>query len=136
MALANYYLNEMNNKEMCLNVLKTMEQRIPRENVMLDYRLTYNIATSYLGAGDMNTFKTLAQEIEREALKKIADKPRDVSGYYNPYTILKMTYENGGEYDKEIDLLKRLQTVTGPSQEINSEIERVKHLKDSSSIKK
>jgi hypothetical protein len=136
MALANYYLTEMNNKEMCLNVLKALEQRIPRENVVLDYRLTYNIATLYLGAGDFNTFKTLSQEIEQEALKKINDKPRDVSGYYNPYTILKMTYESGGEYEKEIDLLKRMQNVTGPSQEINSEIERIKHLKDSNTIKK
>ncbi len=136
MALANYYLNDMNNKEMCLNVLKTMEQRIPRENVMLDYRLTYNIATLYLGAGDAATFKILSQEIETEALKRIAEKPRDVSGYYNPYTILKMTYESGGEYDKEIDLLKRMQNVTGPSQEINSEIERIKQLKDGGIIKK
>jgi hypothetical protein len=135
MALANYYINVLNNKEMCIKTLNTMEQRIPKDNVELDYRLTYNIANLYLAAGDVNTYKSLASEVEKEALKRINEKPRDVSGYYNPYVILKMTYENGGEYDKELDLLKRMQSVTGPSQDLNAEMDRVKKLKDSSNIK-
>ncbi len=136
MALANYYVNVMNNKDMCLKTLNAMETRIPKENVELDYRLKYNIANLYMSAGDVNTFKQYSAEIEAEALQKISEKPRDMSGYYNPYMILKLTYENGGEYDKEIDLLKKMQGITGPSVELNNEIERVKRLKDSSLIKK
>lgn len=136
MALASYFLQAANNKEMSIKTLNEMERRIPRANVQLDYRLAYNVATLYFNAGDLATFKTYAAEIEQEALKKIAEKPRDVQGYYNPYVILKMTYENGGEYDKEIDLLKKMQGVTGPNAEIQGELIRVQKLKDSVQNKK
>jgi tetratricopeptide (TPR) repeat protein len=135
MALANYYL-QSGNKEMCIKTLNEMERRIPKANVELDYRLAYNVATLYYSAGDLASFKELAADIEKEALQKIAEKPREVQGYYNPYVILKMTYENGGEYDKEIDLLKKMQGVTGPSAEISNEIARIQKLKDSISVRK
>lgn len=136
MALANYYASVAGNKEMALKTLKTMEQRFPKDNVELDYRLAYNIANIYLAAGDMASFKTFSADVETEALKRISANPRDITGYYNPYVILKMTYENSGEYDKEIDLLKKMQAVSSPSGELNAEIERVKKLKDSTAVKK
>ncbi len=133
--LANYYLNVLNDKNMAIKTLNTLEQRIPRENVQIDYRILFNIANIYYKAGDINTYKLIAPEIINEALKKVAENPKDIRGYYNPYTILQMTYENLGDYDKESDILNKVQQITGPSQEIQGELLRIKKMKDSLAIK-
>jgi len=134
--LANYYLSALNNKDMAIKTLNTLEQRIPRENVKIDYRILFNIANIYHKAGDIATYKILAGEVEIQALKNIAANPRSINSYYNPYTILQITYHNLGEYDKEIDILNKLLSVTGPNQEIQAQIENAKLSKDSLLIKK
>ena len=121
---------------MAIKTLNTLQQRIPRENVKIDYRILFNIANIYHKAGDDATYKTLAVEIESQALKNIAAKPRDINSYYNPYTLLQVTYDNLGEYDKEIDILNKLMALTGPNQEIQAEIEKARRSKDSLLIKK
>jgi hypothetical protein len=102
----------------------------------MDYRLLFNMANIYFKAGDMNTFREMAKEIEKEALDKINENPKNISGYYNPYLILKVIYEYGGEFDKEIDILNRMMSVAGKSQELQDEIVRITKLKDSLSVKK
>jgi hypothetical protein len=136
MQLANYYLAVLNNNAMALRVLNTMEQRLPRSHVNMDYRLKFQLATIYYKAGDINTFRTLSDEIEKEALVIIAENPRNISGYYNPYLLLKALYEYGGDYDKELDILNRMMMVAGKSPEFQAEMDRINKLKDSVNKKK
>ena len=131
MQLANYYLAVLNNNAMALKVLNTLDQRLPRSHVSMDYRLKFQLATIYYKAGDMNTFRVLSDEIEKEALAMIAENPRNIGGYYNPYLLLKALYEYGGDYDKELDILNRMMMVAGKSPEFQAEIDRINKLKDS-----
>lgn len=136
MSLANYYLNVVGDKQNCINTLNVMEQRIPREHAEMDYRLLFNLATLYYNAGDINTYRTIAKEIEPIALQKIVENPRNVNSYYNPYLILKIIYEYSGEYEKEMDILNRMEAVAGNAPELEAEKLRVQKLKDSLLIKK
>ena len=131
MQLANYYMAVLNNNQMALNVLNMMEQRLPRNHVNMDYRLKFQLATIYYKAGDMATFKALSGEIEKEALALIAENPRNIGGYYNPYLLLKALYEYGGDFDKEIDILNKMMVYAGKSPEFQQEIDRINKLKDS-----
>jgi hypothetical protein len=136
MALANYYLTVLGDKQNCINTLNVMEQRIPRSHVEMDYRLLFNLATLYYNAGDVNTFTTIAKEVEPIALQRLAENPRGINSYYNPYIILKILYEYLGEYDKELDILNRMEAVAGTAPELEAEKMRVQKLKDSLLIKK
>lgn len=136
LALANYYATAANNPEMAIRVLKALELRIPRSHISMDYRLLFNMANIHYKAGDMNTFREMAKEIEKEALDKINENPKNISGYYNPYLILKVIYEYGQEFDKEIDILNRMMSIAGKQQELQDEIVRITKLKDSLSVKK
>lgn len=136
MQLANYYLAVLNNNPMALKVLNMMEQRLPRNHVNMDYRLKFQLATIYYKAGDISTFRVLSEEIEKDALAMIAENPRNISGYYNPYLLLKALYEYGGDYDKELDILNRMMMYAGKSPEFQQEIDRINKLKDSVNKKK
>ena len=134
--LASYYTN-LGNNPMAIKVLNTLEQRIPRSHVDMPYWLKYNEATIYLRAGESNEFKKLYDEIEKETLKKIADNPKAISRYDNPYLLLKSIYELAGDYDKEINILRQLEAVYGgKSAEIENEINRIAMIRDSSKLKK
>ena len=135
-SLATYFMNEKNDKENCLKTLRFLDEKFPRDHFAIDYRLLFGEANLYFAAGDFATFKTIAYEYIPEAEKRMLANPRDVNSYYNPYSILKLTYENLGEYDKEIEVLKRLQTVAGNGMDIQNEIARIQKLKDSVSNKK
>ena len=136
MALANYYLSVLGDKQNCINSLNVMEQRIPRSHCEMDYRLLFNLATLYYNSGDIATFKTIANEIEPVALQKLAENPRNVNSYYNPYVILKILYENLGEYNKELDIISRMEIVAGNAPELQAEKMRIQKLKDSLIFKK
>jgi len=136
MQLSNYYMSVLNDNAMAIKVLNTMEQKLPRNHINMDYRLKFQLATIYYKAGDFNSFKALSDEIEKEALVLIAENPRNISGYYNPYLLLKALYEYGGDYDKEIDILNKMMVYAGKSPEFTQEIDRINKLKDSVNKKK
>jgi hypothetical protein len=135
MALANYYLSVSDEKQKCIDVLNVMNQRIPLSHVELDYRLMFNLATLYYNAGDIEQFRSVAQQVETIALQKIAENPRNINSYYNPYVILKVLYEYSREYDKELDILRKMTAVAGNAPELQAEIQRITRLKDSLLVK-
>lgn len=137
MSLANYYLQKEKNPQMCLNTLNELNKKIPYELVPMDYRSLFSLSNLYYTAGDLNTFRTMAGKIEEDALKVLNEHPRvSMNNYFNPYTILKLTYEYLGEYDKEIEILQRMQSMGANSADIQNEILRIEKLKDSLQLKK
>lgn len=132
MALATYYLNVLNDKTNCIKALDVMDQKLPRSLVEMDWRLEFNLANIYYSAGDMAKYEEVAKDVKEEAQKRIIENPNNIQGYYNPYIILKTLYEYSGEYDKEIEILQRIQTIAGGSAaDVQGEIQRVTKLRDS-----
>jgi len=133
--LAIYYMNTNQANQKVIDVLNLMEKRLPRKVLPMDYRILYDIANLYFTVGDLKTYKSIAGDVEKDALKAIADDPRAVTNYYNPYRILLDIYQNLKEYDKGLDLLQKLSNIYPGDNAIKGEIDKLKAIKDSLSIK-
>lgn len=103
----NYAYN--NQKEKASAVIDALKQKIPFNIDNTDFRILFDITNLYSLIGNMDEYKKLAAQIEAKALMMIDSNPSDVTSYYNPYNILLQIYENLGEYDKAINILKKLE---------------------------
>ncbi|GBD91630.1 hypothetical protein BMS3Abin04_02362 [bacterium BMS3Abin04] len=127
--LVNYYLIKEKNKQKALEVLNTMEQKIPREVIPVDYRLLNDIATLYLRAGDFEHYKSIAKDVEKTALKQIENNPTaSLNSPYNPYQLLMEVYDNLKEYDKLVGILEKVQALVPNDPRINQLINRYKKM--------
>jgi len=134
--LAYYYAYEKNEKEKAVAVMDTMESKIPRRLIPLEYPLLNDMATLYKAGGDNEKYIQLIREVEQEALADIEKNPRNFSSRYNPYIMLLGIYEDLGEYQKGIDLLTKLQKLLPEDQGIPQRIEAYKKmLNDSAGVK-
>ncbi len=109
MRLALHYLYTARNKEMVVKTLDEMEKKIPRKIIPIDSRLLHDIASIYREAGDSKEANRMDREIIPYALNRIKNNPRDFQGRYSPYFMLLEIYQNSGEYDKAIDIMRKLQ---------------------------
>ncbi len=123
--LASYY-QAHDQKEKCAATLDIMESRLPVEAIPMDYRGMSYVARLYFLAGAAPQFRRYARMTEKEALMAIAENPRNVSGIYNPYSILLGLYEIGNEYRKSIALLQRLHEMFPDEPAIETQIERLR----------
>lgn len=129
--LALYYQNVGRNND-CVQTLDLMETKLPRKILPLDYRLLFDIASLYNSAGATKQYNELAKEVEKTALQKIEENPRDVSSYYNPYRLLLEIYETQKEYKKALGILNRLQVLFPQDEGLKGQIERFKLLSNQS----
>lgn len=127
--LALYYQNTAQPAK-ALEVLDEMERKIPRKNIKIDYRLLSDIGDLYYAAGGKKQYFAISKDVEVEALKNIELNPKDVSSYYNPYRLLLEIYEKRTEYDKAINILKRLQIYYPDDPSIRSQIDKYNQMKN------
>lgn len=127
--LAIYYMNTGQPNQKVVDVLNLMEKKLPRKILPIDYRVLYDIGNLHFAVGDLTNYKSIAAEVEKEALKTIADNPRGVTNYYNPYRILLDIYENLKEYDKGIALLEKISNMYPGDTQVKSEMDRMKAAK-------
>ncbi|RJP67067.1 MAG: DUF2723 domain-containing protein [Ignavibacteriales bacterium] len=128
MRLAVYYLyNEKNNKE-SVRALDEMEKRIPRDVVKMPYGLEFELSSMYFTAGAIDKYTKMARDIEKIALKQLADNPDSFTDYYNPYRVLSEIYSNLKEYKKGINLFLPLQRRYPDDPGIKAELERFKRM--------
>ncbi len=129
MRLALHYLYEAKNNEMVIKTLDKMEEKIPRDNIEMDYRLLHDIGSLYYSAGEMEQYLDVTADVEREAWKRIEENPADLSNQrYSPYLMLKEIYENLGQYNKLVDLFLRLKAVAPNDPNVNSMLEQYRKL--------
>lgn len=133
--LALYYTGNGNQKEKAIEVLDLMEKKMPRDIMKIDYRYLFDIGNIYYSAGGMKQFNSIAKDVEREALQAIEENPGDASSYYNPYRILMEIYERQNEYEKPINVLKKLQLIYPNDPSIQSQIERLNAMRRDTSKK-
>ncbi len=91
-----------------IQVLDFMQKEIPLDYAKADYRILFDISNIYYAAHRMDRYKELASYVEKSALQRISTNPREITSYYNPYTLLLQVYENLEEYGKAIDILNKL----------------------------
>ena len=126
--LASYYQDQLKDNDLAVKTLDVMEKKIPRENIRIDYRLLYNVATIYFNAGDLDKFKKIALEIEPIALANLKSSINEASSPFNPYSILTDIYIKLKEYDKAVDILNRLKAYYPNDRGLQNEIERLKQM--------
>ncbi len=106
-----YHSNITQNKEKALASLDRMEALIPRSKIPMGWELESDIASFYNRLGRTEKYNELMAEIEPECLRAIDRGEYNVNSAYSPFRVLLELYDNRKEYQKAIDLLKRLQTI-------------------------
>ncbi len=106
--LALHYLYVKKDNDKVIEILDMMNKKMPKEIIPIDYRFENDIANIYFSVGAIEQYKYYARDVEKHALAEIERNPLDVSSDYNPYFILKQIYDNLKEYDKFLDVLRKL----------------------------
>ncbi|MGE5499130.1 MAG: tetratricopeptide repeat protein, partial [Syntrophothermus sp.] len=127
--LAVYYLNVTNQKDMVIKTLDEMEKKVPREVVDIDFRHLITIGNIYLSAGANDRYAQIAKEIEPIAWRNMSTDAASMQNPYNSFRVLEDLYVNLKQYDKAIEVLKRLQAAYPDDPGIQSEIARISKLK-------
>jgi hypothetical protein len=134
MSLAYYYINH-NEKQLAINTLNEMQEKMPRNVIGIEYRLLYNIANIYYGAGKIDKAEELFADVEKEAVKDMEENPTNLTSYFSPYRILLDLYEKEREYGKLTDIWERIQVYYPNDPTVKANIERysklAKSLRDS-----
>ncbi len=117
--LALYYEN-INQKDKAIAVLDTMQVKIPRNTINLDFRIYNEIGVIYLNAGEKDKYKKIADEVESEAQNALKENPSDLS----PYRVLIDIYQNLGENRKLLDLWRHIQTMYPDDPTVKANVEK------------
>lgn len=126
--LALFELYSEKDNEKVIQVLDKMDEKIPHKLIPVDYRLLNDVANLYYTAGEKVKYEKYAREIEKEAMNDLETNGFRPTGDYNPYLILKQVYDNLGEYDKFLELLKRLKTAVPTDPTIDRLIDQYQRL--------
>lgn len=137
--LALHFKYEKRDNEKVIETLDKMEEHMPRDVIPMDYRIKFDLSTLYYEAGGMEQYREIAAELEAEALRRLETNPESQSSY-NPFRILYNIYNNLGEYQKAIDVLERLQSLSPQrAQSVDQLIDQLKQQmqqRDSSEMNK
>lgn len=107
--VALYHGNVTNNAERAIAALDRMEKLIPRSKIPLGWELASDVAAFYQRLGRPDKYKELIAEVEPQCLEAIERGEYNMNSYYNPFRVLLEIYENRNDYQKAIDILRRLQ---------------------------
>jgi len=118
------YMQHHNEKQEAVAMLDRMEYLIPRKHIKMDYRLAFDIGNIYQDCGSYDKYKTLATDIEKEALIALEENPSDYTSYYNPYRLLLEMYDKTGQYQKAIDILNKVKVYVPNDPSIPAQIEK------------
>jgi hypothetical protein len=123
--LAMSYANTKNDLVSSASVLDRMEQIIPRAKYPMGWELESDLALFYHRVGKMENFNLLADDVQSECERLIAEGKANVNSYYNPYRVLLDLYDTRKEYRKEHDLLATLNQTYPNTPELKNRLEQV-----------
>ena len=129
--LAAYYMNFSHDAKKAVDILDRMDALIPIKKTPLGWEYAMNIATIYHMAGRSDRVKELSSSIEPECLNLINSGEVNTNTYLNPFRALLELYDMTKEYDKEIGLLQKLQTLYPNDPGVKQRIQALEQLKAS-----
>ena len=109
--MALYHANVTNNKEKSLAALDRMEKLVPRSKIPMGWELTSDVASFYQRLGRVDQYNQMIAEVEPECVRAIERGEYNMNSYYNPFRVLLEVYESRKEYQKAIDILRKLQVM-------------------------
>lgn len=124
-----YYVNTGQN-ELAINTLDLMEEKIPRWNIEMEYGLLYEIGTLYQRAGGIDQFRQILDEVEKLAWEKLEKDPSDTQSYYSPYRLLIEIYESRNNYQKLLEVWRRLEQLYPNDPSVRTNIEKYQRLSE------
>ena len=128
--LAAYYQSSLQDNKMALKTLDMMEEKIPRENISMDYRLLYNVGNIYYLAGDYDKFKQIANEVIPSAKANLKNSVYETSSPFNSFSMLTDIYIKMKEYGNAIDILNQLKSYYPNDPGLDREIQRIKQMEN------
>jgi hypothetical protein len=123
--LAMSYANVRNDLKSSATVLDRMEEVIPRSKYPMGWELESDLALFYHRVGRTDQFNLLADDVESECERLVAEGKANVNSYYNPYRVLLDMYDTRKEYRKEHDLLATLNQTYPNTPELKKRLDDV-----------
>ncbi len=111
--LALHYLNQERNNAKALQALDSMESKISRRVIPMDYRVLYDVANFYRYAGANDKFVKYTDEVLAKLIELTKSRPKEALSQSNPYSVLLSIYESREDYDKAIGVLNTINEVYG-----------------------
>jgi hypothetical protein len=127
---AAYFINFTRDTAKAAEILGVMENKISSSTVSMDYKLKYDMVSFFRVINREDKVRILSSEIEKDCLRGIQKDPMNVKDPLNPYRVLIDVYELLSEYDKEIDILKKLTMLFPQDNGLKNKIEQVRLLKN------
>ena len=129
--LSLHYLNQEQNSAKALQALDSMESKIPRRVIPMDYRVLYDVANFYKYAGAKDKFIQYTDEVLAKLTEATKLHPKEALSQSNPYTLLLSIYEVREEYEKAIEVLNTINEVyggtnTAVAQQVNERIAQLR----------
>jgi hypothetical protein len=106
--LAAYYINVEKNPQKSIKVLDRMESLMPQSKIPYGWQNAWQMANFYHSLGRIDRVKEMAAEMEPACFSLIEKGEVDMNSYYNPYRALLDLYEMTKEYDKSLNILRKL----------------------------
>jgi hypothetical protein len=131
--LAAYYINVEKNPQKSMKVLDRMESLMPHTKIPYGWQSAWQMATFYHSLGRMDRVKEMATEIEPACLSLIEKGEVEMNSYYNPYRSLLDLYEMTKEYDKSLNILRKLAVLYPTDTNIKQRIQMLGQMSKQSS---
>lgn len=116
--LAMHYRHEDGDDELTVATLDRMEYVIPRDLIDMSPGMNYEVANLYRLTGNNEKFMEITDELIAEMEEQLRETPRPPLTMNNPYVVLFNLYSDRQEFEKERDILARLQAVYSDQPEV------------------
>jgi len=124
--MAFFYINN-NQPGNTVAMLDSMNQKIPRSVVPIDYEIYAEIGNLYFNAGAKEKFKEITSEVEYEANKALENDPNDITAY----RVLMTIYENQNDNKKLLGLWQNIEKLYPGDPNVKQNVKRYQQLVDS-----
>ncbi|PLX23258.1 MAG: hypothetical protein C0600_15205 [Ignavibacteria bacterium] len=129
MGLAQVIAQDRGDVESATSVLKKMDEVMPPAFHNFDNSLRTDLASFYLMMGDTTSYREIADELRDWFIPRLDnDDPAQNQGGRSAYVFLLTYYEVTGEYEKAIDLLRRLEAMYPTDPGVQQEIRKFQSL--------
>ncbi len=109
--LALHYYHDEGNNDLTIQTLDRMEYSMPRDHIDMSPGMKYEVASLYRLAGKEEKYSKITGELIEEMKALIDESEKPPLTMNNPFIFLYNIYREQQEFEKERDILLRMQTM-------------------------